>query len=84
MCSSDLSGNFTYELAEEALSARIQIFALSGRLVDEIEAASAEGYNQILWQRPANLANGTYLYRIEVDRMEGGVAERASALQIAQ
>ncbi len=78
------SGHFTYELVEKALAARIQIFALSGRLVEEIEATGNEGYNQILWQRPANLANGTYLYRVEVDREGGGVAEHASALQIAQ
>jgi hypothetical protein len=64
------------------LSTRIQVFSLSGRLVDEIEGGSSEGYNQILWQKPADLANGTYLYKIEVVREDGKVVERMAALQI--
>lgn len=76
------SGHFTYDLATAVLSARIQVFSLSGRLVDEIEGGSSEGYNQILWQKPADLANGTYLYKIEVVREDGTVVERMAALQI--
>lgn len=76
------SGHFTYELAMAALSTRIQVFSLSGRLVDEVEGSAAEGYNQILWQKPANLANGTYLYKIAVELEDGEVAERMAVLQI--
>ena len=76
------SGHFTYDLAIAVLSTRIQVFSLSGRLVDEIEGGSSEGYNQILWQKPADLANGTYLYKIEVVREDGKVVERMAALQI--
>jgi len=78
----DENGHFTYVLAVRAVSARIQVFSLSGRLVDEVEGSIEEGFNQILWQKPANLANGTYLYKIEIEREDGGVVERMAALQI--
>ncbi|MGY8824815.1 MAG: type IX secretion system sortase PorU [Candidatus Latescibacterota bacterium] len=78
------NGHFTYDLSARAMSTRIQVFSLSGRLVDEVEGSVEEGYNQIFWQKPANLANGTYLYKIEIHQEDGGVAERMAALQITQ
>ena len=48
------SGYFTYDLTETAQNVRIKIFALSGRLVSEVMGSGNEGYNQILWEAPAD------------------------------
>ena len=78
------SGYFTYDLTETAQSVRIKIFALSGRLVGEVNGSGNEGYNQILWEAPADLANGSYLYKIEAERIAGGAMEQAAILQLAR
>jgi len=77
-------GHFTYDLPEAAASARIKIFSLAGRLVDEVEGGSREGYNQILWRIPADLSNGTYLYKIEVEQEGGSSGSHTAALQITR
>ena len=63
---------------------RIKIFALSGRLVSEVTGSGNEGYNQILWEAPADLANGPYLYKIEAERIAGGAVEQTAILQLAR
>ena len=63
---------------------RIKIFALSGRLVSEVTGSGNEGYNQIFWEAPADLANGSYLYEIEVEPIAGGTMGRTAVLQLAR
>ena len=72
-------GHFTFNLFNPATSLRIQVFSISGRLVDELEAEPQSGYNQVEWEPPADLANGTYLYRIEVTSRdaEGKISKAA-------
>ena len=78
------SGYFTYDLTETAQNVRIKIFALSGRLVSEVMGSGNEGYNQILWEAPADLANGSYLYQVEAERVVGGAIEQTAILQLAR
>lgn len=80
----DQSGYFTYDLTEAAQDVRIKIFGLSGRFVAEVMGSGNEGYNQIFWEAPADLANGTYLYKIEAERIEGGDIEQTAVLQLAR
>jgi hypothetical protein len=77
-------GHFTYTLRQQATSVSIQVFSLTGRLVDELVGNSQEGYNQVAWIPPAGLANGTYLYRIGVQGLEGSTAERNAAIQLVR
>ena len=59
-------GHFTYQLAEPVAEVQIRVFSLSGRLVDQLEGGTQVGYNQVAWMPPSSLANGAYLYCIEV------------------
>jgi hypothetical protein len=77
-------GHFTYTLRQQATSVSIQVFSLTGRLVDELVGNSQEGYNQVAWIPPVGLANGTYLYRIGVQGLEGSTAERNAAIQLVK
>ena len=77
-------GHFTYVLKDNVRAVQIRIFSLSGRLVDELEGQTNEGYNQVPWIPAADLANGTYLYSIAVERNSGARGERRAALQIAK
>ena len=83
---SSRAGHFTFNLFNPASSLVIQVFSLSGRLVDRVEADPQVGYNQVEWKPPAGLANGTYLYRIRVENVEeSGLslsAHETSVLQI--
>ena len=80
------SGYFTFNLFNPADSVELQLFALSGKMVDQIAATPRPGYNQIEWRPAADLANGTYLYRLRVDSSgatgSGRSAGEISALQI--
>ncbi len=80
------SGYFTFNLFNPADSVELQLFALSGKMVDQIAATPRPGYNQIEWRPAAALANGTYLYRLRVDSSaatgSGRSAGEISALQI--
>ena len=78
------SGHFTYTLAVEAESVRISIFSLAGRLVDKLEVAGEPGYNQIAWVPATSLANGSYLYHVEVEFDSGERFELTDALQVVQ
>ncbi len=75
-------GHFTYNLSAPARSVQIQVFSLGGKLVDELEGTTQSGYNQAAWQPAVALANGTYLYRIQVRSEEDGVAEQTAAIQV--
>ncbi len=76
------AGRFTFWLATAATGARVRIFALSGRLVDQVRGGAAAGFNQLVWEPPAGLANGAYLYRLDVERAAGPPLERAGVLQL--
>ena len=80
------TGNFTFELSEPVTNLRIQVFSLGGRLVAELEATSVSGYNQVAWTPSPGLANGTYLYRVEIEKdgSDGrpGRADRTAVLQL--
>ena len=75
-------GHFTYELLVPARSVHIRIFSLSGRLVDEVEGDAQQGYNQVAWQPGSDLANGTYLYRVEVESESGREIARTATVQV--
>jgi hypothetical protein len=75
-------GFFTFDVAVAAGLARIQIFALSGRLVDEVEGTASQGYNQVAWRPNRDLANGTYLYRVSVQTEDGKEIDRTAVLQV--
>ena len=77
-------GHFAYELKENMSAVRIQVFSLAGRLVDELAGQSGEGYNQVVWNPAADLANGIYLYKIAADRESGSRSELKAALQVAK
>ena len=80
----DSGGHFTYELKEEVGAVQIKVFSLAGRLVDELQGEIREGYNQVVWNPTADLANGTYLYRITAQRKNGSTGGRAAVLQVAK
>ncbi len=84
--STGTGGHFTFNLFNPAASLRIQVYSLSGRLVEEIEAVPEVGYNQVAWTPPVSLANGTYLYRVAVtsEDEEGrvGRTDETSAFQV--
>ena len=77
-------GHLTYALGETASSVDIGIYTLSGRLVERLQGSGAAGYNQVEWEPPADLANGTYLVRVLVQRTGGGRVERTAPLQVAR
>jgi hypothetical protein len=75
-------GYFTYFLAEATSQAQIRVYSLAGRLIDELEGPARQGYNQVAWTPPVELANGSYLYQIEVSRPEGSPIQRSAVLQV--
>ncbi|MBT7861501.1 MAG: type IX secretion system sortase PorU [Gemmatimonadetes bacterium] len=78
----DGSGHFTYILSALAESAQLRVFALSGRLIDQVEAGAGFGYNQVAWEPPTNLAGGTYLFRLEISLTDGPRIEADGRLQV--
>ena len=80
----DSGGHFTYDLKEEASAVQIEVFSLSGRLVDELAGEIREGYNQVAWIPGADLANGTYLYKITAERKNGSTGGRTAVLQVVK
>ncbi|HJN30209.1 MAG TPA: type IX secretion system sortase PorU [Candidatus Latescibacteria bacterium] len=79
--SPDGSGHFTYILSAPAESARLRVYALSGRLVEDVDAGAGFGYNQVPFE-PQSLAGGTYLYRLEVNLTDGPRIEADGRLQV--
>ncbi|MBI2503414.1 MAG: T9SS type A sorting domain-containing protein [Candidatus Latescibacteria bacterium] len=76
------SGHFTYFLAEAASQVRIRVYSLAGRLIDEVAGTARLGYNQVEWTLPQALANGSYLYQIQVSRDGNRVASKAAVIQV--
>ena len=64
-------GHFTFSLSQGSHAVHIQVFAIAGRLVAELQGTGTEGYNQIAWRPDQELANGTYLYKISAGGPEG-------------
>ena len=77
------SGHFSFTLTAPPATARVRVFALSGRLMAEIEAAASLGYNQVRWDHP-DLANGTYLYRLEARLESGAQVSHRGWIQVAR
>jgi hypothetical protein len=77
-------GHFTYTLATPAHAVSIKVFTLSGRLVDELKGGELPGYNQVSWEPPSALANGTYLYHIQATTEDGFGFEATSAVQVVR
>ena len=75
-------GHFTYSLSAPAQAVRIQVFSVGGKLVDELEGPIQSGYNQVEWNPAADLANGSYLYRIQVRGEDGKADERTAVVQV--
>ena len=75
-------GDFTYTLEDAAESVRIRVFSLAGRLVDELSGTGHADFNQVAWTPPGELANGTYLYQVEVELADGWRVERKAAIQV--
>ena len=79
-----VSGHFTYDLKEEVSVVKIKVFSLAGRLIDELEGQIREGQNQVEWIPAADLANGTYLYKIAVERKNGSAGGRTAVLHVVK
>ena len=75
-------GDFTYTLEVAAESVRIRVFSLAGRLVDELSGTENADFNRVPWAPPGELANGTYLYQVEVELADGGRVEERAAIQV--
>ena len=62
--------NFIFQLSSEA-EVNLRIYNLSGREIWREDISGQEGYNSIYWQGTdfagSRLANGTYLYLLEVN-----------------
>jgi hypothetical protein len=71
---------FCYRLNRAGLSARVSIFTLSGRKIWSREGSARADDNAITWDgRDAHrdaVANGVYLYKIEVRTKEGRTLSR--------
>ena len=64
--------NFMFTLSGELnpTSCKLKIYTVTGRLIKEINAPAAVGYNNIFWDGKDTdgdyLANGTYLYKFVI------------------
>ncbi len=81
--SSGEGGAFTFVLSAPAAQVRIRVFSVAGNRVVDLSAEGLLGYNQVAWQPPAGLANGSYIYRISA-RSEGGDASADGVIQIVR
>ena len=75
-------GHFTYTAETEAEASRIKIFTLDGNLVETLDSKHAKGFNQVEWQKPDNLSNGTYIYKVELIGSSNVIAAHSGPLQI--
>jgi hypothetical protein len=75
-------GHFTFNSVLPVRSVLIQVFSLSGRLVDQVESDARQGFNQVAWSPDPNLANGAYPYRIQLDTEEGREIARTAVIQV--
>jgi len=78
----DGTGHFIYTLTAASSRVRIQVFALSGRRVDDVDGDTRLGYNQVAWSPASQLANGTYFYRLEALLDSGETVEHDGWVQV--
>ena len=78
------AGSFTYTLTAPASEVLIRVYAVSGRLVKEIVGDHHMGFNQVAWNPPGDLANGTYLYRVSADLENGGRVQQSDTIQLVK
>ncbi len=78
----DGTGHFIYTLAAPSRTVNIQVFALSGRRVDDVEGFARLGYNQVPWTPATELANGSYFYRLEAMLESGETATQDGWVQV--
>jgi len=48
---------------------RINIYDLSGRIIDRLDGLARVGENSVLWSPGADIASGMYFYRLEIGEM---------------
>jgi hypothetical protein len=80
--STEGTGSFIYTLTAASTSVRIQVFALSGRRVDDVVGDADLGYNQVSWTPTSELANGAYFYRLEARLESGETVARDGWIQV--
>jgi hypothetical protein len=68
----------------EAEQARIKVFTVTGKLIEVVNSEHVAGYNQIEWRKPANISNGTYIYKIELIQNSQVVADVSGPLYVAR
>jgi hypothetical protein len=73
---------FTFSLTDDAGSADIKIYSLSGRLVDTVRFSAGYGFNQVPWKPPFELANGVYFYKLTVRSLNGRKASKIEKLAV--
>ena len=76
------AGHFTYTLCEAATAVEIDVYTLTGKIIDELRGGMALGYNQVRWQPPEGLANNSYLYRVTAELAGGRREAVISVLQV--
>lgn len=73
---------FTYQLSHPA-QITIEVYGLSGRLIERVGGAGQTGYNcDLNWVPRKRLANGVYLYRVTARRADGKRAEAVESLVV--
>jgi hypothetical protein len=65
--------DFLYRLTHDA-DVTLKVFTISGRMIREMKASGQMGDNALAWDgkddRGTPLANGTYLYKLEAERLD--------------
>jgi hypothetical protein len=77
-------GAFTYLLSTPVRAVRVQVFAMSGRLVAELTGSTEAGFGQAAWEPQSRLANGAYLARLEAEDGNGRSWSRTTAVQLVR
>lgn len=75
-------GYFTFVLSVPA-EVSIGIYSVSGRRVDELRVDGRLGYNQVAWEAPPGVANGSFAYRISI-RTSKATATAQGVIQISR
>tara|TARA_B100001250_G_scaffold276367_1_gene238832 strand:+ start:1464 stop:5156 length:3693 start_codon:yes stop_codon:yes gene_type:complete len=77
-------GYFTYTSEIDAEVSQIKIFTVDGNLIEVLDSGYSKGFNQVEWRKPANISNGTYIYKIELIDNSRVVAVHSGPLQVAR
>ncbi|MCE5249490.1 type IX secretion system sortase PorU [bacterium] len=73
---------FTFNLNDDAGSAKINIYSQSGRKVDELAFSAGYGYNTLFWKPSFSLANGVYFYKLTVWSSNGRKSSKIEKLVV--